>query len=290
MKLGSFFTPKNICAAGGLLFSTYFYNKYPAYAASFGYLKSGATVKPHPDKEYKGGEDALVIKERMISVEDGVGGWTEAGYDVAKYSKQLMGLISGTYDENPHFTPKEILTEAAKHTTEIGSTTAVIAILDADERTLATTNLGDSSYLLLRHNTHEYPRGNWLKMYRSLEQQHYFDCPYQVGTHGDHPYKANDEVHSVVHNDIIVMATDGVWDNTFDEEVIKVIEDSTTETGNLEDPQKASQKIAEIAFEHSHDENYESPFQVSSAASDKETRYGGKKDDITVIVSQIKLE
>ena len=46
-----------------------------------------------------------------------------------------------------------------------------------------------------------------IKMFRSREQQHYFDCPYQWGTHGDSPLKAWNDEHSVIHNDIIIMGT-----------------------------------------------------------------------------------
>ena len=49
----------------------------------------------------------------MLAVCDGVGGWASKGIDVAKYSKQLMGLIVSTYKENPGLPPKEILGRAA---------------------------------------------------------------------------------------------------------------------------------------------------------------------------------
>ena len=64
-----------------------------------------------------------------------------------------------------------------------------------------------------------------------------------------------------------------------------------TDTGNLDDPQSLSQSIAKLAFEHSHDKEFASPFQLHSEADPKAKNYpGGKKDDITVIVSQIKLQ
>ena len=89
------------------------------------------------------------------------------------------------------------------------------------------------------------------KLYRSIEQQHYFDCPFQWGTRGDNPSKARDEEHSVLHNDILVMgtfnfhyliiifiySTDGVWDNCFDKELIDIIKLSIDSNGNLIDPQ-----------------------------------------------------
>ena len=85
----------------------------------YGFLLTGATVSPHPEKAYKGGEDAFGFRARMITVADGVGGWADEGVDVAKYSKQLMKFICESYDKNSSRSPKEILTDADKLTTGI---------------------------------------------------------------------------------------------------------------------------------------------------------------------------
>ena len=81
-------------------------------------MLTGATISPHPEKAYKGGEDALAFRSKMITVADGVGGWADQGVDVSKYSKQLMRLILRAYDMNPNRSPKEVLIEADKETTE----------------------------------------------------------------------------------------------------------------------------------------------------------------------------
>jgi protein phosphatase PTC7 len=44
-------------------------------------------MMPHPEKEFKGGEDASAASQLMIAVADGVGGWAESGVDPALYSK-----------------------------------------------------------------------------------------------------------------------------------------------------------------------------------------------------------
>jgi len=111
---------------------------YTQAQANFGFLKSGATIIPHPKKEFKGGEDSLAIRPKMVSVADGVGGWANKGVDVAKYSKQLMRFIGDAYDSQPDRSPKEVLTVASKQTTETGSATVVIAILDEEKKKLHT--------------------------------------------------------------------------------------------------------------------------------------------------------
>ena len=99
-----------------------------------------------------------------------------------------------------------------------------MAILDPERKTIASTLLGDSTYMILRPDE-KAKRLN--KIFRSEEQQHYFNCPFQCGSSGDDPIMAHDEVHHNIEiGDIIVMGTDGVYDNTFDEEIIKLLEDS----------------------------------------------------------------
>lgn len=53
----------------------------------------GSCMRPHPEKEYKGGEDAMYASDNILAVMDGVGGWAEHGVDPAKYSKRLAKYI-----------------------------------------------------------------------------------------------------------------------------------------------------------------------------------------------------
>jgi hypothetical protein len=45
---------------------------------------------PHPDKAFRGGEDAWVAQSDLLIVADGVGGWEDIGVDSGLYSKQLV--------------------------------------------------------------------------------------------------------------------------------------------------------------------------------------------------------
>ena len=81
-----------------------------AYADSKGSYKFriGSYMIPHPEKAYKGGEDALFASENVLLVADGVGGWADSGIDPGLYSKKLASLVeelvakdSQTYIDNP---------------------------------------------------------------------------------------------------------------------------------------------------------------------------------------------
>ena len=57
----------------------------------YGFLKSAATIIPHPDKAYKGGEDSFMMKSKMIAVADGVGGWANVKWLLLTiYREELM--------------------------------------------------------------------------------------------------------------------------------------------------------------------------------------------------------
>ena len=53
-------------------------------------------------------------------------------------------------------------------------------------------------------------------IYRTFEQQHSFNFPFQLGTGSkDSPMDALFEDLSVQEGDIVILGTDGIWDNVF---------------------------------------------------------------------------
>jgi protein phosphatase PTC7 len=79
--------------------------------------------------------------------------------------------------------------------------------------------LGDSAYILLR------PLDDKIeKVFRSATQQHRFNAPYQTGTEKAWPTRAFSTEHIVQNDDIVVMGSDGIFDNLFDEDIICCLE------------------------------------------------------------------
>jgi len=100
-----------------------------------------------------------------------------------------------------------------------GSTTATLAHLTQDFK-IKTCNLGDSGYLILRPADPKIE-----KVFRSTSQQHYFNCPYQTGNHSKKPPSAQcfSASHDIQLNDLIILGTDGLWDNMFDDEIMSLV-------------------------------------------------------------------
>ena len=115
---------------------------------------------------------------------------------------------------------RQILVDSVQANKETGSSTVVLAKFDTSrENYIKTTNLGDSGYLLLRPELD----GTFKTLFRTKEQQYSFNFPYQCGTGADLPYHAEDQQHEIQDNDIIVMASDGVFDNLYDPDLEKCV-------------------------------------------------------------------
>ncbi|KAJ7558379.1 hypothetical protein O6H91_04G036600 [Diphasiastrum complanatum] len=240
-------------------------------------LQSGACCLPHPEKEKKGGEDAYFIAstEQVVGVADGVGGWADVGVDAGQYARELMAqsMLAIGNEPNGCIEPARILKRAHSRTKCKGSSTACILALSNDG--LRAANLGDSGFIVLR---------NGQTVFKSPPQQHLFNIPYQLENGGsDPPSAAEVFCIPVVAGDVVVSGTDGLFDNLYDNELISTVVHSTR--AGL-DPETTARKLADLARLRAQDRNRQTPF--SSAAQDAGYRfYGGKMDDITVIVSYI---
>ncbi|CAI7781335.1 unnamed protein product [Closterium sp. NIES-53] len=239
-------------------------------------LLSGACVLPHPDKAHRGGEDAFFILDgAAVGVADGVGGWAEIGVDAGLYARELMGHVQRAVEDEPKggADPMRVLERAHSSTASYGSSTACVAVLQADQ--LQAANLGDSGFLIIRHGH---------AIFKSPSQQHDFNFPFQLGSEGgDSPLSADVYSLPVAPGDVVVMGTDGLFDNVFDNEVSSLVSHALLRGLS---PQSTAEHLAALARDRALDRFRLSPF--ARAAQEAGYRYiGGKLDDITVVVSYV---
>lgn len=107
--------------------------------------------------------------------------------------------------------------ESVKKTTQVGSSTCVMCMLDVDRPMLRTCNLGDSGYLIARFSPNQ---EKFDLVFRSQEQQYSFNFPYQAGTGAELPYNAFDNEHNVEHKDVVVVGSDGLFDNLYNDDIL----------------------------------------------------------------------
>lgn len=267
-------------------------------ARAFGNVFKGSKFCiPHPEKMHKGGEDAMLLGKRLMAVADGVGGWIRAGVDPGLYSKGLLSamekhaakddkldcgisLMRKAYDDN-----KSIM----------GSSTCCIATLTEDS-TCCIANVGDSGALIYRPSSKKI-------LFKSEEQCHDFNFPKQLGTNSDDvPEHADVTKVKLEKGDLVFLATDGIFDNLFDENIIEIISGDKPEFAKM-DLAERNIHLVKTAFQHSLDPTYESPFAVrekewvkkkfrggvlrSRPRSFMRSFVGGKSDDITAVLAVV---
>lgn len=234
-------------------------------------------IVPHPDKVHKGGEDAAFVSKdgRVMGVFDGVGAWSDMGVDPGQYARSLAKECDAAYEKQNIHDPQKIMEQGWLNSSHIvGSSTACCVALDVNAATGATVlkgaNLGDSGFLVVREGQ---------LLHAQSEQQHSFNFPYQLGTGStDDPDDADCVELDVRVGDVVVVATDGVLDNLFPEEIVGIVREGVR-LGKTE--KQLAERIAQLAVARSKS-NDRTPFSEGAVRAGYQYR-GGKPDDITVI-------
>ncbi|EGR30717.1 t-cell activation protein phosphatase 2c, putative [Ichthyophthirius multifiliis] len=253
------------------------------------YFEYGVKVIPHPQKQAKGGEDAYYANSKLLAVADGVGGWQEQGIDPSIYSRTLCQNLGQLYLQNEkkyQNNPKDLIINVQPTVQYLGSSTLVLITIDQVENYIYSSYIGDSGYMIFRYNQ------QYLDIiFEFEEQQKSFNFPFQLGVeeNGDNPQASVKFKHQIQHNDILVIASDGVFDNLDMNQIKNIIENNGKKNMSSNQLNNLADKIAQSAFEFSINQNYNSPFSKKAWTNGIRT-YGGKSDDITVIVAQIKLK
>ncbi|KAL2110105.1 hypothetical protein VUR80DRAFT_1623 [Thermomyces stellatus] len=96
---------------------------------------------------------------------------------------------------------------------------------------LYVTNLGDSQVMVLR------PRDRKV-LFKTKEQWHWFDCPRQLGTNSPDTPRENAvvDVVEIEVGDIVLAMSDGVIDNLWEHEIVRVVADSLVKWDDDQDP------------------------------------------------------
>ncbi|KAJ5115248.1 hypothetical protein NUU61_001007 [Penicillium alfredii] len=275
------------------------------------------SVKGELIRGLNNGDDAIIVAETFLGVDDGVGAWaTKQRGHAALWSRLLLHFWALEVENEDHHTttldPVEYLQRAYEETllattspTEwLGTTTSATALLHwtlGDDGTqtplLYVTNLGDCKVLVIRPSEEKI-------LFRTAEQWHWFDCPMQLGTNSaDTPRK--DAVLSTIvlqEDDIVLALSDGVMDNLWEHEVLKIILDSVNkwDKGRTDAPSVAptpdlsdnrmvyvARELLNAALSIAQDPFAESPY-MEKAVDEGLAIEGGKMDDISVVVASCK--
>ncbi|KAL5001578.1 phosphatase 2C-like domain-containing protein [Aspergillus recurvatus] len=190
--------------------------------------------------------DSSTDNSIAFAVADGVGGWAESRVDPADFSHALcdyMAQAALAWDGPAEQLRAKYLLQAgydhvvADETIPAGGSTASVGIGLNDGR-IELANLGDSGFVLLRQAAvHHY----------SIPQTHGFNTPYQLsiipkrmrqqasifggGFLEDFPRDANTTTLHMHHGDVLMLATDGIFDNLNNQDILKSVTGRMIYTG-----------------------------------------------------------
>ena len=263
-------------------------------------LESGVAMLPHPAKVSTGGEDASFARDGYYAVFDGVSGWARKGVDAGEFSRALAAntadaldvIRSSGYHAEAAFDDLEMALEAGLSEIELlGSTTVCMLSISPDGKVATFLNVGDSGFHIFRP-AEDNTRPMQL-VAKSRSQQHAHNHPFQLASWAakmrirDLPSDGERYQHEVLPGDVILLTTDGVLDNLFDNQLRAVLDEVQAEGGDA-CPNIAA-AVAERAREASLGKTAVTPWTVSLGATrgSPEQSLGGKVDDITVLAVKV---
>ncbi|KAH6619711.1 phosphoprotein phosphatase-like protein [Chaetomium sp. MPI-SDFR-AT-0129] len=203
------------------------------------------------------GQDAFFVSrfgsvpgEVALGVADGVGGWMDSGVDPADFSHAICDYMAASaVDAIPTstgtgkpLTARQLMQKGYEavcydRAIKAGGSTAIVGLLTS-EGLLEVANLGDSGFILLRLNgVHAF----------SEPQTHAFNTPYQLSVVPpsmllraaafggaqlmDQPRDAEVTRLRLRHGDVLVLASDGLWDNLFNQDVLRIVSRTMARAG-----------------------------------------------------------
>ncbi|XP_068155036.1 protein phosphatase PTC7 homolog fig [Drosophila tropicalis] len=248
-------------------------------------------------KDNRYGEDSWFFsstpKAEVMGVADGVGGWSELGIDAGLFARELMFWCSN-YAKRENFDgrkPLDLLIESnseikGKTNPVVGSSTACLVSLNRRDCTMHSANLGDSGFMVIR---------NGRLLHRSEEQVHDFNSPYQLtvvpnerldNVYCDRPESADSSRLPLQEGDLVLLATDGLFDNVPESLIVKTLSKYQGVT-RKEDLQLGANSLVDMARDLSISPYFESPFALKAKFYDMDFPGGGKPDDITVLLATV---
>lgn len=201
-------------------------------------LLIGSCIIPHRDKVSTGGEDALAHSAdgRLICLADGVGHWRRKGIDAGVYSNELCANFVAAYEtvkeaweeevgrelkaksrKIKEVDVKDMFVQAVEATKSKGSATFTGLCFDFEKNIVHGINFGDSGYIVIRNLGTKSPK---VVFKTKKTEKDTFNRPDQVGFGFPLPTKAKKVSHKIKHDDVIVMASDGLWDNMSTSQII----------------------------------------------------------------------
>jgi protein phosphatase PTC7 len=211
--------------------------------------------------------------------------WRSRGIDSGVFSRSLMlsaknAVLYGQVDV------LNVLNDAADTVEENGiqgSSTCCLVLVDTLQGRLTSANVGDSGFVIIGSSqTNRKPHVK----FHAPQQEHTFGFPYQLGhqVNADKPHDAMLANIPLLPGDVLIMGSDGLWDNVDDNEILDLVLTVNAEQAGPR-PMAVAQSLARAAFYNSLDKKKVTPYSLGATEAFDMVFNGGKQDDITVVVA-----
>ncbi|EPS57887.1 hypothetical protein M569_16931, partial [Genlisea aurea] len=225
-------------------------------------------------------EDAYFVSgETWLGVADGVGLWSFEGTKPGVFAQELVRncerlIESSNCDGNAAVdTPLQLLVRSVSEAHSPGSSTLLISRFDG--QALHVANVGDSRFIVIRDG---------VVYQKSSPMNHLFHFPHLIHNGDDPSSVAETYDIDLTEGDVIITATDGLFDNLYDEEISSIALKSISEDKSLEE---IAASLAATAQEIGRSSAARTPHSDEAEAAGFSAGSGGRLDDVTVIVSRV---
>ncbi|KAI5962070.1 uncharacterized protein KGF55_003145 [Candida pseudojiufengensis] len=248
---------------------------------------------PSDTLSIKAGDDTMLVSPSVLAVADGVSGWESDGElaDSGIWSRAIVETFSRLMTEykinhTPHHLKRrdieEILNDSYLHTSHLmdlqklkGSSTLVLGMLSGD--ILLMISIGDSKLFIIRDS----------KIILTNKEESSNLCPTQIGTNTISTMPSDFawiDSFKLKENDYIIMCSDGITDNLYEEEILNYLNEFKNNN-----PKTIANKLLIKAKEVAFDDYAYTPYneKVNSNPNNHTNSQGGKVDDMTIVVAKV---
>ena len=124
--------------------------------------------------------------------------------------------------------------------------------------------------------------------YRTSPQEHEFGRPLQLGSHAaaDRPEDAVRASILVSAGDVVIVGSDGLWDNLFDRQIAQVAARHRA-ASSAPNPAALARELASMAHAESVNRRAFTPYSYAASEWFDMVYDGGKPDDISIVAAFI---
>lgn len=284
-----------------------------------------AHQKSHPQKEKQGIDDAdaTLASPMLLGVCDGVSQVEDLGLDASQLPKELLKscgelatrqLVTDPDDvsslQDSYSGPISLLKKAYAETESLGSTSVLLAVMDNSSTIhgklhpmIGVVTLGDCELVMLRRSA---GRKGPLQVVLHTEMQRiggHNQTPLQLSRMNDRfdpGFEESDALDAIergsglhctstYEGDILILGSDGVFDNLFLDEVVAICNErlkapSTEQVTFVPSHAAVLSEIGRCIVERAHEKSAKNVHRLQSYTP---VGLGGKADDTSVIVAEV---